>query len=252
MIWRSPHFVEPSFVEDKPPANNLPWVMAQRWQKLLFAHWPVPSADLKALLPPGLQPDLFEGEAWISIVPFQLDYMARVAHRLLPWKQFLELNLRTYVRYRDQPGVYFFCLDATDALSVWGARRFFKLAYFNAQASLNTSNSEIRYQSRRKDSGFQAALDISYRPTGKVFSTCPGQLDHWLTSRYRFFSTDARHQVYEGHIHHAPWQLQPAEAEIHHNTMAEAHGLTLPARPPILHYSDSLDVIAWPVTRINP
>lgn len=248
MIWRPPHFVEPGFLDEKTHANNPPWVMAQRWQKLLFAHWPLPSADIEARLPPGLELDLFEGEAWISIVPFQLNYMARVAHRLLPWKRFLELNLRTYVRYRDQPGVYFFCLDATDPLSVWGARRFFKLAYFNAQASLNGVDSEIRYRSRRKDSGPQAELDISYRPTGEVFSTRPGQLDHWLTSRYRFFSTDTRHRVYEGRIHHAPWQLQSAEAEIRHNTMAQAHGLTLPARPPILHYSDSLDVIAWPVS----
>lgn len=247
MILNSPHFVAPSFSDSGMDANGPPWIMAQRWQKLLFAHWPLPPAAIEAHLPPGLQLDLFEGKAWVSIVPFQLDYMVRIAHRLLPWKQFLELNLRTYVRYRDQPGVYFFCLDATDALSVWGARRFFKLAYYHANASLNADDSEIRYRSRRKDSGSEAELDISYRPKGKVFHTRPGQLDHWLTSRYRFFSTDARHRIYEGRIHHAPWQLQSAETEIHHNTMAEAHGLTLPAQPPLLHYSDSLDVIAWPV-----
>lgn len=252
MIWRPSPFAEPFFSGDENHATTVPWIMAQRWQKLLFAHWPIPAAEMEALLPPGLEVDLFEGEAWVSLVPFQLDYMIRTAHRIVPWKPFLELNLRTYVRYRGQPGVYFFCLDATDPLSVWGARRFFKLAYFNACASLNTADAEIRYQSRRQESGFPAELDISYRPTGTVFETRPGQLDHWLTSRYRFFSTDARHRVYEGLIHHEPWQLRMAEAEIHHNTMAEAHELTLPAQPPILHYSETLDVIAWPVRKLKP
>jgi hypothetical protein len=34
-----------------------PWVMAQSWHDLLFAHWPVDVAALRPLLPPQLQID---------------------------------------------------------------------------------------------------------------------------------------------------------------------------------------------------
>src|SRR5690606_20213232 len=98
-----------------PPAA--PWVMAQRWQDLLFAHWPLPPAVLSALLPPALELDVYSGQGWLGVVPFR---MSGVRLRLLPavpWlSAFPELNVRTYVRLRDRGvekrGVYFFSLDA--------------------------------------------------------------------------------------------------------------------------------------------
>jgi uncharacterized protein YqjF (DUF2071 family) len=31
-----------------------PWLISQRWNNLLFAHWPVPASSLAPLLPEGL------------------------------------------------------------------------------------------------------------------------------------------------------------------------------------------------------
>ena len=42
--------------------------MAQTWEHLLFAHWPVDGLDV----PPGLELDRFDGQAWLGITPFRV------------------------------------------------------------------------------------------------------------------------------------------------------------------------------------
>ena len=48
------------------------WVMAQKWHNLLFAHWPVSPAAIRKLIPEKLELDTYDGQAWISIVPFTM------------------------------------------------------------------------------------------------------------------------------------------------------------------------------------
>lgn len=43
------------------------------WHDLAFLHWPVVASELKRLLPPGLTLDLYDGQAWVGIVPFYMD-----------------------------------------------------------------------------------------------------------------------------------------------------------------------------------
>ena len=53
-----------SVVNHRPYAlPKRPWTMMQRWNDLLFAHWPIPAAKLESLLPPGLQVDTFDQSA---------------------------------------------------------------------------------------------------------------------------------------------------------------------------------------------
>src|SRR5260370_1404375 len=49
-----------------------PWVMAQSWHDLLFAHWPVDAKKLRALIPDRLEIDSFDGQAWLAVVPFRM------------------------------------------------------------------------------------------------------------------------------------------------------------------------------------
>lgn len=236
--------------QSQPFQPRGPWVMAQTWEKLLFGHWPIPVAQLKPLIPPELSLDTYEGEAWVSIVPFALGYMARGLHTVLPYLGLLELNLRTYVHYQGKPAVYFFCLDATDWLSVTGARLFFKLPYNKAKASLTDTNSTIRFQSQRTDPGILAAgLDVEYGPVGPIYQATPGSLEAFLTNRFTFFTVDKHHTVYEGNLIHPPWPLQAAEAKFRINTLAQAHQIELPDTQPLLQYADHVPVKAWPIHR---
>src|SRR5581483_7804428 len=95
------------------PLPDRPWLMRMRWNDLLFAHWLVDAALVRALIPQQLELDLFDARAYLGAVPFRMD---GVAPRLLPslpgFHSFPELNLRTYVTRDHKPGVWFFSLDA--------------------------------------------------------------------------------------------------------------------------------------------
>ena len=235
------------------PLPSRPWVMAQVWHDLLFAHWPIPAAEMAALLPPGLTLDTWEGEAWVAVVPFR---MSGVRPRLLPsvpWlSAFPELNVRTYVRVGEKPGVYFFSLDAANPLAVALARTLFHLPYFRAEMVCQAEGEAIRYASRRTHSGAPSAeLRGGYAPIGPVYTAIPGSLEAWLTERYCLYSVDGRGRIYRGEIHHAPWPLQQAEATFERNSLAQAAGIALPDSPPLLHFAHRLDVLAWAIQPVD-
>jgi uncharacterized protein YqjF (DUF2071 family) len=74
---------------------------------------------------------------------------------------------------------------------------------------------------------------------------------YWLTERYCLYTADRRGSVWRSNIHHARWPLQPAEADIEHNTMADQLQLRLPPRAPLLHFAPRLDVVAWPLEAVG-
>jgi uncharacterized protein YqjF (DUF2071 family) len=240
--------------EHRPwPLPNGPWVMTQVWHDLLFAHWPLPAEALRRAVPAALELDLFEGQAWLGVVPFG---MARVFPRgafPVPWlSRFLELNVRTYVRHGAKAGVYFFSLDAANPAAVAIARRWYQLPYFNAAMTLRRAGEWRHYRSYRTHRAAPPAeFQARYQPCGPVLRAQPGSLEHWLTERYCLYTVGRRGEVYCGEIHHAPWPLQPAEAEIEANTMASPHGLALPDTAPLLHFAQRLETLEWPIARIG-
>ena len=100
--------------------------MTQTWHDLLFAHWPVDRGQLRDKVPSAFKLYLFDGVAWLGIVPFHMTNVAPRGIPSLPWiSKFLELNVRTYVRVHDRPGIHFFSffsLDAGSTLAVQTAR----------------------------------------------------------------------------------------------------------------------------------
>jgi uncharacterized protein len=240
-------------VEHRPwPLPTGPWVMAQSWHDLLFAHWPIDAAVLRPLIPPQLPIDTFEGQAWVAVVPFHMTGVRLRGTLALPWlSAFPELNVRTYVSPGGKPGVWFFSLDAGNSLAVAIARAWFHLPYFRARMTCEECQGWIRYQSERTHRGAPAGLLRGrYRPVGEIFSPPRGTLEYFLTERYCLYTADARGRIILGEIHHPPWQLQVAAAEFTVNTMAEASGVVLPARKPLLHFSRRQDVVVWKPERL--
>jgi uncharacterized protein YqjF (DUF2071 family) len=88
-----------------------------------------------------------------------------------------------------------------------------------------------------------------YRPAGEVFSPRRGTLEYFLTERYCLYTSDGRGQIIRGEIHHSPWPLQRAEAELGRNTMTESLGIA-PSSQPLLHFARRQDVMVWPPEKI--
>ncbi len=222
------------------------------WRDLLFMHWPVGVEDLRPLVPPALGIDTFEGSAWLGVVPFDMTGVRPHFLPAVPWlSNFPELNLRTYVTAEGRPGIWFFSLDAHSRAAVRLARATFHLPYFDAEMYCHASGDGVDYRSLRTHRGAPAAeFAARYGPVGEPFESDPGSIENFLTERYCLYSADGRNNVFRGEIHHHPWPLQPAGAEVRTLAMTQQIGLKLPETDPILHFSRRLDVLAWLPRRI--
>ena len=229
------------------------WVMTQTWHDLLFAHWPVNPAALRDKVPAPFQLDLFEGQAWLGIVPFRMTNVAPRGVPPLPWiSAFPELNVRTYVRVGERPGIYFFSLDAARWLAVRAARTLLNLPYYQASMAVTPEGGRIHYESRRDDAHGSADFVGSYGPVGLPVTPPRGSLEYFVTERYCLYHVSRRGAPYRLEIHHPPWPLQTAAATLTRNSMAEVHGIALPDRLPLLHFARRQDMVAWPPVSLVP
>jgi len=222
--------------------------MAQTWERLLFAHWPVPEEKLRPLVPPGLTLQTFDGRAWLGITPFMLSGLRlRSLPSLRGLAPFPELNVRTYVTLDDRPGVFFFSLDAASALAVAGARRLYSLPYFRARFTVTSGRTGVAYRCRRTHRGAPPAeFSAAYRPIGPIMTWAPGTLVHWLTERYCLYAVTRAGRLRRAEIHHPVWPLQCAEVDIRLNSMTDGLGIQLAASDPVVHFAERLEVYVWP------
>ena len=230
------------------PMPRGPWLMTQSWHDLLFAHWRVDATEVRRTVPAAFELDLLDNDAWLGVVPF---HMTNVGIRGVPapprLSAFCELNVRTYVRVADRPGVYFFSLDAARRLAVAAARTLLNLPYYAAEMALERRGEVLHYSSVRRRHA-ATRFEGHYEPTGAPFVAAEGSIDHFLTERYCLYHCTRQGRPYRLDIHHRPWRLQSARASIAANTMAAASRLTLDGAPALLHFARRQDVIAWAPT----
>lgn len=224
-----------------------PWVMAQTWGNLLFAHWRVPIEELRRQIPQPLEIDTFEGEAWIGVVPFELRIRPRFCPVVPRIASFPEINVRTYVTYEGKPGVWFFSLDATSAVAVRAARWSFNLPYFDARMRCEDQGDQITYSSARLEEN--AAFNAGYEPISETWFAEPDSLAAWLTERYCLYAASRSGMISRTEVHHAQWPLQDAKAEITTNSMTEPIGIALDGQP-LLHFAKHISVVNWSPRRV--
>jgi uncharacterized protein YqjF (DUF2071 family) len=242
-----PH--DPSVPIDRLSATIRPdrrAVMRQDWRELLFLHWSVPPEMLRPLVPPGLELDLFEGRAYVGLVPFTMKGVRPVGlPPFPPVSDFHETNVRTYVHVggRD-PGVWFFSLDVANPLAMLAARAWFHLPYHHARMHLVRPNNSgaISYTGRRLWPGPRpASYAIEAAPIGTPAPAAVGTLEHFLVERYLLYAS-RRGQLDRGQVHHTPYPIQAAEVRALDETLLAAAGIARPDDPPLAHFARGVDV----------
>lgn len=203
-----------------------PLSMFQRWEHLLFLHWEVDPEKLQERLPSGLQVDLFQGRAYLGVVPFLMRGIRPWWGPAVPWlSNFLELNLRTYViDPQGRPGVFFFALHANRWLACAWARTWFSLPYTWSRLRYACSDGQrhaFQIGSRRGQPEFHG--HFQYQPAGSAVVAEPDSLEEFLVDRYLLF-TPCGGRLSSGQVHHPPYQIQGVTAELQLKGFWQAHG----------------------------
>lgn len=220
-------------------------LMEHHWGKLLFMHWSIDAERLRSLIPPQLEIDTFDGEAWIGVTPFTMWDVRLSFTPPVPYlSDFHELNVRTYVLYRGVPGVWFFSLNTNSSMTVFGARTFYFLPYFNARIDLRQEGDTIHYDLERTDSERPAGFKASWEIGDELPESEPGTLEFFLTERYCLYSASGE-SIYRARIHHKPWPLQQAQLISHASDIVESDYLPKLKAKPLVHYAEALAVDVW-------
>jgi len=176
------------------------WIIQQKWSDVLFVSFEVDYDVLRSELPKDLEVDTFNGKAYLSIVPFVMSNIRFFFTPPLPFSKLSELNLRTYVRYKNKPGIYFFTLDSDHKLGNFLAQKIFNLPYRYAILDINLDNNVYSVQSKN-------SLSLKVRIKDKNIMT---DLSNWIAERYCLYNiVDER--VSRGDVLHPTWNLKEAE-----------------------------------------
>jgi hypothetical protein len=219
-------------------------VMRQHWRWLTFLHWRYPVEVVQSRLPDGLTAQPYDGSAWVGLIPFLMDGVAAPGLPALPWlSRFPETNVRTYVRGPDgRIGIWFFSLDAARLPAVLTARATYRLPYFWSSMSVRRTGDRVHYRSRRRWPGptgahCEVGVDLGQRWGMAELAA----LDHFLTARFRLYSTVAGRLVV-AEAEHPPWSLRRAGLLRLRQDLVAAAGLPAPDQEPIVHASDGVRV----------
>jgi uncharacterized protein len=233
-------------------------VMRQTWQSLLFLHWRIAPEAIQALLPPGLTVDTFDGAAYIGLIPFTMRDVRPVWSPSVPGlSHFHEVNVRTYVHRDGQnPGVWFFSLDAANSIAVRIARALWHLPYHFARMNLQRDGGTVRYSSERLwPAPTPGNCEIHWQPTGTPQAAEPGTLDFFLAERYLLYAF-ARQKLHCGQVYHTPYPLQSATLTHLDESLVSAAGLDAARseggqKNPLVHYAAGVQVEIFPLREIG-
>lgn len=232
---------------DRPSPETPGITMRMTWKNLLFLHWRIDPAEMKAVLPDELEVDTFDGSAWIGLVPFQMDRTRPFGIPGIPTiYRFFECNVRTYVLHKGVPGVWFFSLDAASRLAVFGGKNFWKLNYVYANFNVDVNGANIDYQLRRPNG---PGTKMNWTVGDELPKSEPGSLRHFLTERYYLYASHGK-RLWRGGVFHKPWTLRTAQLNELDDELISDTGLMAEGAPACMA-ADDVDVLGWSLKRVN-
>lgn len=179
------------------------------WRKLCLVTYAVDPARLEPLLPPGLELDLRDGKAFVSLVAFDF-CETRVLG--IPWpgyRAFPELNLRFYVREGDKRGVAFVREYVPKRLIAWIARALYNEPYVHAPmlSEVDAADGELRVKHRLLTGGREHSLEVVATPQPETPDDA--STAHFFKEHSWGYGTSRGGELLRYEVRHPVWRTYP-------------------------------------------
>lgn len=228
------------------------------WTDLTFLHWPYDPAEVQALLPDGIEVDVWPDadgrpRAWVALVPFEMQVGTPGGLKLPVVGRFPETNIRTYVRGPDgTTGVWFCSLEAGGLAATVAARTTYGLPYFWADMSIDPGDRAEggvwEYRTTRRWPGPRGASSAARVRVGAAIDDADvSDFEHFLTARWGLFSRFPSMRAGRGWnvyapVDHGRWGLHRCEVLDLDDGLIAAAGLPAPTGDPIAHWTPGTEV----------
>ncbi|RIA10992.1 hypothetical protein OE09_2874 [Flavobacteriaceae bacterium MAR_2010_72] len=213
-----------------------PWKFYQEWNKAVFFHWEIDPNSIRPLIPKELELDVIDGKTWISLVAFDMNHIGiRSILKIPHTSDFHEINIRTYVKFKNKPGVYFLSMEGSKRSSCRVLKTLSRFPYRYSKMK----RSETNYSSfnRKLDNLFHASYTSYNQPIVK------DKTDIWLTERYAVFQ-DYKKNIIEYDVHHLEWPLNNLHLDNLEINYPKFNSF-LKNQPQRVHYSPGVKVLTW-------
>jgi len=227
------------------------------WENLVFIHYETDPQELQSYVPYDL--DCYHGGAFVSLVAFTMHGMrprfgGRITELLLrPIATHDFLNVRTYVRHKGEPGIYFMREWLSSRIAAWLGPWSFGLPYRFGRIDYQPSRGyglagEHEQERRGKVEASAGSFHFCATFRRNDFDVCaPGSLDEFLLERYTAFTQFRKCRRFF-RIWHEPWQQVPAKIHISADDLIRSTGHRWrKARCIGANYSPGVNVwMGWP------
>lgn len=214
--------------------------MVQQWRDLAYIHWRYPIEEVQALLPAGLEVDVYDKSAWVGLIPFSMRKIGLPRLPAVPYLgSFPEVNVRTYVRCNGQPGVWFFSLDVNRFLPALVARTTYLLPYCWGAARHYVDGTTVNTKVRRRWPS-RSSTNISLSVGDAI--DAPSDLDVFLSARWGLYSKGFRNSLRYAPVDHEKWPLYSATLLDLDDSLVMSAGLSQPQGEPHVMFSPGVSV----------
>lgn len=228
------------------PKRRWPWIAQQNWEDIVFIHKPVEYEALKPFVPYPFEIDTHNKQAWISIILFRAtNSRLRFMPSVLSYPSFYQMNFRTYVRFGDERGVYFFNIHANNSL-VTTVGKASGMPFNTSPMIIRQDEDRRLFKANQLFNQPESTLHVSYQPTTQHVNMDPDGLPHFLAERYAIWMI-RDHRIIKAPIFHSHWKLR----EAHISILESSHMPFSITEDDIAHYVDFKHSFLHPFEKVG-
>jgi uncharacterized protein YqjF (DUF2071 family) len=196
--------------QSAPAASSAPLFLTAQWRSLLMINYAVDAEVLQPLVPAGVELDLWEGQALISMVGFLFLGTCVLGVPVPFHRDFEEINLRFYVRRRAdggwRRGVSFVREIVPRRAIAWLARSLYNEPYVACPMRHRVDAGRCEYGWHLGGRWNHLAADVSGAPAELV----PGSPEEFIFEHYWGYTGQRDGRTVEYQVEHPRWRVWEA------------------------------------------
>jgi uncharacterized protein len=193
---------------------NKPFLTAE-WRKLVFANYSIDPSCLKRFIPVGTELDSWNGKYYISLVGFMFMNTRLRGYKIPFHVNFPEVNLRFYVRYKDQHewkrGVVFIREIVPKPALSFVANYLFHERYTTLPMKhewiAGDNDLNVNYEWRKNNAWYTLGVKACNKPSLLV----KGTKEEFITEHFWGYSSVNANKTAEYQVAHPSWEIYPVQ-----------------------------------------
>ena len=183
--------------------------LSAEWNNLILFNYSIKDSYLKPYLPAGCKLDYFENSAFVSLVAFQFLNTKVFGLKWPGFTNFFEVNLRFYVKFKEQRAVCFIREYVPSHIIARVARMIYNEPYKHASISgvINKTQKQISASYRLTSDGGSMLLNVIAKNSS--YFPPPISMEHFFKEHELGVGKSRTGETLSYRVEHPYWKIYP-------------------------------------------